>query len=780
MTQAYDDMGNRIFYSKARNGSVQESAEYIYNASNQMVKVREYDGKHYKNVEYTYDADGNRILEEEVKPDGNRKVEKIYEYSVENRLKAVSDAHDLLVAMAYDGDGNRIFQLNYNLHTDDDWKGNSGNGNGNNKDNTGSGNNGNGNGNKKGAAAAIAEFFTGEEPEAGKLGAGVSQALAERLFSEEILGGLAEGLGIQEETVTAQEEAGTDSSDTANADYGQTMTATPGNAAPGAVSPGNAAASYAGKNDNGNNGNGGNGNHYGWENGNNGNGNGNSGNGNGNSSTGGTNDNNGNASGNTNNTGGSQNQSGILFPVAGEVSELEQELIDMIKTTGKQKNYELVEYVNDVNRDHVEVLMELNINGIMDTAYSYGNERLTNERFTGWTGYYTYDPRGSVTGVTGSDGYIWQSYRYNAFGDITFGKPQYNNVYSYNAESFNPNMDAQYLRARYYSVKTAGFISEDSYLGEIPDPLSLNRYIYVKSSPLNYIDPSGHMDEVQLNVYLDMYYNDSVTEEDLSRLVLGANIGNLYLGFHEIAQIHAGTSVRNNGIPIKQGQIPERQQNKVTLESKLKVSDLNKGRAKQGCFEVDIIATVAPYKNDLVWEVKPLRDVLVNGLFNRDQRKFNRMIQYGGSKNNVTVITGDNNLIMDETSIPIIDEYYMGIIAPKSVPGFVYYYFYKDKKDNDDDDAMAEEIIDAVSNVAMKEYLKKNLSGKQLVESSEVEKEAARHVAVSQDILQFIGNTGLKGISGGFSNELDNPKTQKGGEVIIPDFGGGKGLGNAA
>ena len=65
-------------------------------------------------------------------------------------------------------------------------------------------------------------------------------------------------------------------------------------------------------------------------------------------------------------------------------------------------------------RKHLKILMH----------YSYGNERLTNERFTGWTGYYTYDPRGSVTGVTGSDGYIWQSYRYNAFGDITFGKLQ--------------------------------------------------------------------------------------------------------------------------------------------------------------------------------------------------------------------------------------------------------------------------------------------------------------------------------------------------------------------
>ena len=40
----------------------------------------------------------------------------------------------------------------------------------------------------------------------------------------------------------------------------------------------------------------------------------------------------------------------------------------------------------------MEVLMKLNINGIMDTTYSYGNERLTIERFDGWTGYYTYDP----------------------------------------------------------------------------------------------------------------------------------------------------------------------------------------------------------------------------------------------------------------------------------------------------------------------------------------------------------------------------------------------------
>ena len=51
------------------------------------------------------------------------------------------EADELLVAMAYDGDGNRVFQLNYNLHTDEDWKANSGNRNDNNKDNSGSGDN---------------------------------------------------------------------------------------------------------------------------------------------------------------------------------------------------------------------------------------------------------------------------------------------------------------------------------------------------------------------------------------------------------------------------------------------------------------------------------------------------------------------------------------------------------------------------------------------------------------------------------------------------------------
>ena len=137
--------------------------------------------------------------------------------------------------------------------------------------------------------------------------------------------------------------------------------------------------------------------------------------------------------------------------------------------------------------------MEQNCNGAMDTAYVYGAERLSLDRFDGSTGYYLYDPKGSVTGITNGEGQICRSYRYGAFGEITYGAPQYENIYAYNGESYNPNVGSLYLRARYYNVMAGAFFTEDSYLGNIREPLTLNRYAYCVGNPVNYVDPSGHI-----------------------------------------------------------------------------------------------------------------------------------------------------------------------------------------------------------------------------------------------------------------------------------------------
>ena len=380
-TFEYDLMGNRTYMEKTLNGTVVEWHRYEYNESNQLISEKLYNGKKTTSLAYTYDADGNRISE--TGRIGTDKVNRTYEYTVENRLAAVHDGDELLLAAAYDGDGNRVFLLNYNLHTDDDWKGNSGNGNGNNKDNSGSGNNGNGN--------------------SGNNGNG---------------NGNGKGKGNNKKNSKSD---GTD-----DAGYGNATNAT-------------------------------------------------------------------NAEENN-----SQNQCGILFPVQEEVSAVEADLISRIKTTGKEKNYELIEYLNDVNREHAEVLVEQNINGKTDASYIYGAEinggfdRISLDRFDGSTGYYLYDSRGSVSGITNEEGQVYQSYRYSVTGEITFGAPQYENEYTYNGEFYNPNIESQYLRARYYCVVTATFLTEDSYLGSLTEPLTLNRYNYCVSSYLNYTDPSGN------------------------------------------------------------------------------------------------------------------------------------------------------------------------------------------------------------------------------------------------------------------------------------------------
>ncbi|WP_268999229.1 RHS repeat-associated core domain-containing protein [Paenibacillus athensensis] len=64
--------------------------------------------------------------------------------------------------------------------------------------------------------------------------------------------------------------------------------------------------------------------------------------------------------------------------------------------------------------------------------------------------------------------------------------------YRYGGELQDDKSRLIYLRARYYDPSVGRFISEDSYEGQIDNPLSLNLYTYVHNNPLTNIDPSGH------------------------------------------------------------------------------------------------------------------------------------------------------------------------------------------------------------------------------------------------------------------------------------------------
>gem|GEM_PF-3380105 len=49
-----------------------------------------------------------------------------------------------------------------------------------------------------------------------------------------------------------------------------------------------------------------------------------------------------------------------------------------------------------------------------------------------------------------------------------------------------------YARARYFDSSIGRFISQDTYEGQLDNPLSLNLYTYVHNNPLIYTDPTGH------------------------------------------------------------------------------------------------------------------------------------------------------------------------------------------------------------------------------------------------------------------------------------------------
>ena len=107
--------------------------------------------------------------------------------------------------------------------------------------------------------------------------------------------------------------------------------------------------------------------------------------------------------------------------------------------------------------------------------------------------YYLYNGRGSVTGNTWYNGMLTDVYQYDPYGQVTLGSTKHTEFYGYNADSYNPNTGLEYLGARYYNPNKRRFFQEDSWLGSITDPLTLNRYAYTKNSPLNYVNPSGHM-----------------------------------------------------------------------------------------------------------------------------------------------------------------------------------------------------------------------------------------------------------------------------------------------
>lgn len=110
--------------------------------------------------------------------------------------------------------------------------------------------------------------------------------------------------------------------------------------------------------------------------------------------------------------------------------------------------------------------------------------------------YHTYlkDMQGSTTNLVKSDGTLSAAYDYTDFGETTeLAGAAFDNQIRYTGGIYDEETGLYYLNARYYDPETGRFISQDSYRGKIDDPNQWHLYVYCANNPINYVDPSGHL-----------------------------------------------------------------------------------------------------------------------------------------------------------------------------------------------------------------------------------------------------------------------------------------------
>jgi RHS repeat-associated protein len=158
-------------------------------------------------------------------------------------------------------------------------------------------------------------------------------------------------------------------------------------------------------------------------------------------------------------------------------------------------------------------------------SYLRGHGLSMLEEADGTKGYYVHNGHGDVETILGEQGQTLNSYTYDLWGKPLTAEEQVANSFRYSGEYWDEATDLQYLRARWYDPRLGRFINEDTYEGELGNPLSQNLYAYVENNPLIYMDPSGMAPVLIGHIYVIEGPNAEVyigsTAQDIKRRMNG-------------------------------------------------------------------------------------------------------------------------------------------------------------------------------------------------------------------------------------------------------------------
>ncbi|MFC0212338.1 RHS repeat-associated core domain-containing protein [Paenibacillus chartarius] len=150
-------------------------------------------------------------------------------------------------------------------------------------------------------------------------------------------------------------------------------------------------------------------------------------------------------------------------------------------------------YYYDGSSVIAEGMVQTDGKAVLKARYLRGNGLVARVDASGNKTYYLHNGHGDIIGLADVNGNTLNTYSYDIWGNPTSTVEQVQQPFRYSGEYWDSSTGLQYLRARWYDPSIGRFINEDSYEGDITNPLSLNLYTYVENNPLRYVDPTGHV-----------------------------------------------------------------------------------------------------------------------------------------------------------------------------------------------------------------------------------------------------------------------------------------------
>ncbi len=160
-------------------------------------------------------------------------------------------------------------------------------------------------------------------------------------------------------------------------------------------------------------------------------------------------------------------------------------------------------YTLDLNAGLTQVLQD------GTNSYLYGVNRIAQVSET-QTGYFLPDALGSVRQMTDEEGEVTLTQSYAPYGEVLESQGTATTDYAFTGEDYDALTGLVYMRARYYQPADGRFVSKDIWPTNVRNPMSYNSWLYVTGDPINYKDPTGHIEQSETGA-ADQYLKDLLT-----------------------------------------------------------------------------------------------------------------------------------------------------------------------------------------------------------------------------------------------------------------------------